>query len=112
MSRDRRRLENQKTFRAANEKQRERAGALVDAGDPVPCLCECADARCTQVLLLTLDTYREVRAEGGGRFLIAPNHELVEREFVVSREERFWVTEKPDLVQEDDSVAHHGSSGG
>jgi hypothetical protein len=112
VGRESRRLENQQTFRAANERQRERAGTLIGAGDPVPFLCECADPRCTQVLLLTLEAYGDVRSGGDGRFVVVPNHELVEGEVVVEAGEHFWVTEKPHSAQEQDAVESRGQTGG
>lgn len=59
----------------------------------VPFLCECPDAGCTQIVLLTLGEYGRVRGRAR-QALVAHGHEdlLVER--VVEQNDRFVLTEK------------------
>jgi hypothetical protein len=88
--------ENQTTFRRLNE---DIEGVAEDLGDSltvrlIPFLCECADARCTEIIRLTLTEYEDLRA-GPRRFGVVPGHEIgSEDEQVVSRSERFTTVEK------------------
>jgi hypothetical protein len=88
--------ENQTTFRRLNE---EIEGVVEDAGDSltvrlIPFLCECADARCTKIIRLTLREYEDIRA-GPRRFAVALGHEIgSEDEQVVSQSDRFTTVEK------------------
>ena len=56
---------NQATFRAANERIGAAAG-VYDVATPVPFICECADPTCTEVVLLELDQYEEIRSDSVG----------------------------------------------
>ena len=86
---------NEGRFRDANEHLERRAQELVGVGDadPVPFLCECPDAACTQVVLVTLPEYEYVRS-AGERGLAAVGHEDESIERVVATNDRFLVTEK------------------
>jgi hypothetical protein len=64
---------NDATFRNANEGIEEKAESL-DV-DPAPFLCECADETCTQIIRLTLQEYKEIRAEPT-HFLNVPGHQV------------------------------------
>jgi hypothetical protein len=63
---------NDATFRDANEKIR--AGAERYAVDPAPFLCECADATCRDIVLLTAEEYERIRATPT-HFLNVPGHD-------------------------------------
>ena len=63
---------NDATFRNANERIEGKAESL--GVDPVPFLCECADASCTEIILLRLSEYEEIRADPT-HFLNAPGHD-------------------------------------
>ena len=64
---------NNATFRDANEHIGAAAGAYgIDA--PVPFICECADARCSEIVRMTLEEYEEVRADSRN-FLNVPGHQ-------------------------------------
>jgi hypothetical protein len=64
---------NNATFRDANEHIGVAAGVFgIDS--PVPFICECADARCSEIVRLTLEQYEEVRADSR-HFLKVPGHE-------------------------------------
>jgi hypothetical protein len=67
--------ENDATFRAANEKVAASADAY-DLTGPVPFICECAEETCTNVILVSLDDYREIRKHPR-RFLNVPGHEAL-----------------------------------
>ena len=94
--RARRVAENQSTFRRANEQIEETAQELADSLtlQRIPFLCECAEARCTNIIQLTLAEYADVRA-GPRRFAVAPGHEVASAdELVIGRSDRFTTVEK------------------
>ena len=65
--------QNNATFREANEHISAAAGAYgVDA--PVPFICECADAGCSEIVRMTHEEYEEVRADSR-HFLNVPGHQ-------------------------------------
>ncbi len=63
---------NDAIFRKANEEIREAAERL--EVENVPFICECADPSCREILLLTLEEYREIRTNAR-HFINAPGHE-------------------------------------
>ena len=99
-SRDERVAANEATFRAANERIRDKAIELDQAGDFVPFICECADTGCTDLIQMTLSEYEHVRADSH-TFTIARGHEAGASERVVGGEgDRFAVVEKKPPGQE------------
>lgn len=86
---------NEGTFRDANEKL-ERGARKILAGDEdslVPFLCECPRQECTQVVLLTLAEYEEVRAAPRqGLAVVGHDDPSVER--VIKEVDRYVLTEK------------------
>ena len=69
-----RRARNEVTFRAANEGIASKAAALGAGDEPAPFLCECPQPTCTDLVFLSLDEYREIRAHPR-HFLARPGHE-------------------------------------
>jgi hypothetical protein len=87
---------NQSTFRRANEQIEETAQDLADdlTVQKLPFLCECANARCTKIIRLTLAEYEDIRS-GSRRFAVVPGHEVADgNERVVSQNDRFTTVEK------------------
>jgi hypothetical protein len=86
---------NEGIFRDANEQIEQRAIELVgvEDGQFVPFLCECPQLECTEVALLTLKEYEQVRA-GGKQGLAVLGHEDPSIEAVLAQNERFVMTEK------------------
>lgn len=81
---------NNATFRDANEHIGAAAGAYgIDS--PVPFICECADARCSEIVRLTLEQYEEVRADSR-RFLNVPGHQDAAE--VVAERDGYVIVEK------------------
>jgi hypothetical protein len=60
-------------FREANERLREERTRLVPDEERTPFLCECADERCSEVVLLTLAEYERARSNGN-RFFVTTEH--------------------------------------
>jgi hypothetical protein len=92
---------NNLIFRDANEKIGERAEALDITEQRVPFLCECTDAGCTDVLLLTIEEYSRVR-EYPTRSLNAPGHDRSAGEWEQPVEDHgtYVVVEKVGLAAE------------
>lgn len=59
-------------FRDANERIKKSAAAAEI--ERVPFICECADARCTQIVRLTIAEYETIRSDPT-HFLNVPGHE-------------------------------------
>ena len=64
---------NDSIFRHANEEIDEVAEAG-RVGEPTPFICECADPRCHEIILMTLAEYGEIRQDAR-LFLNVPGHE-------------------------------------
>jgi hypothetical protein len=95
-SRQDRLVENEKLFRTANERLRERVEDIVAPGESIPFLCECIDDTCMARIELTHDEYKNVRA-GEDRFVIAPGHPQLDGERIVEEEDHFVVVSKEDI---------------
>jgi hypothetical protein len=87
--------ENEALFRDANEKLVQYATANVndELGRLVPFLCECDRVDCTEVILVALPDYEQVRAHSR-RSIQVKGHENDEIEDVVDESDRYVVTEK------------------
>jgi hypothetical protein len=64
--------QNERAFRAANEKI-DAARRRLDLDGPVPYLCECESESCTQLIPLDAEAYGVARADAT-RFLIVTGH--------------------------------------
>jgi hypothetical protein len=86
---------NEGRFRDANEELEQQAVEIVGVEDDrlVPFLCECPQMDCTQVALLTLEEYEQIRSDGR-QGLAVLGHEDLSIERVLERNERFVMTEK------------------
>jgi hypothetical protein len=84
---------NEALFREVNEniaRLEERQGATTTEPAYV---CECADAGCTEQIVIDPETYRRVRADPR-LFFVRPGHEDPELERVVERHDGYLVVEK------------------
>lgn len=95
---ERRRAENEVTFRAANEKIRDARLELMAGDGPTPFLCECADPSCREVMLVDLAEYEFTRAEPA-RFLLAAGH-AGENAHVVRRGDGYEIVVKEGVERE------------
>ena len=98
---------NKETFRNANERLERSARELVGRHDRsfVPFICECPDAACTAVVLMTLTEYADVRAHVD-RGVAAIGHDDGGIERLVTQNERFVVTERLGRTREIDRERH------
>jgi hypothetical protein len=84
---------NNATFRDANEHISAAAG-VYGIDSPVPFICECADASCSQIVPLTLEEYEEIRADSR-HFLHVPGHEdSAGMAQIVARRDGYVIVEK------------------
>ena len=84
---------NNATFRDANEHIGAAAG-IYGIDSPVPFICECGDARCSEIVRLTLEEYDEVRADSR-HFLHVPGHEdAAGAAQIVARRDDYVIVEK------------------
>jgi hypothetical protein len=95
-------VQNNYTFREANEQIRAKADEYDAPIERVPFLCECPVPSCTQILRLTLAEYEEVRANPR-HFFTAPGHEQADASVghVVSRESDYVIVEKDEQVSKE-----------
>jgi len=89
-------VENEKLFRRANERLRERAEGIVEPGRSIPFLCECIDEKCMERIDLTLEDYGKVRSDDD-HFVIASGHPRLEGEKIVEKEDGFLIVSKEDV---------------
>jgi len=90
---ERKRAENEATFRDANENIRAAERQLDPPLARVPYLCECDDVGCRETIRLTAPEYERLRADGA-TFAIAPGHSSAGD--VVERHEDYLVVRKRD----------------
>jgi hypothetical protein len=88
-------VQNNQTFRAANERIKEKSDEYGSPLERIPFLCECPQEDCREILRLTIAEYADVRANTDHYFTL-PEHAaadaLVGR--VISREDGYVVVEK------------------
>jgi hypothetical protein len=87
---------NQSTFRDANERiERAAQSHRFEPDQRVPFICECADPRCRELVMLSLADYEAVRAYAE-RFFLAAGHEDADEphERILEAEQGYVVAEK------------------
>jgi hypothetical protein len=95
---------NDAIYREANERI-ESAAEEYEVAGPIPFICECADPKCRDVVLLTMPEYEEIRANPT-HFVNLPGHERLAADHVetVRRAPGYLVVEKVgragEIVQE------------
>jgi len=94
-SRDTRREENQKLFRAGNERLRSVADDWVPDSSRVPFLCECADEFCDGRVELRMEEWQRVACRPG-HFVMIGGHPRSEGEKVVGSLAGYDIVEKPE----------------
>jgi hypothetical protein len=88
-------VKNNQTFRAANERIKEKSDLYGSPLERIPFLCECPREDCREILRLTVAEYSDVRANSR-RYFTVPAHAAADDPVgrVVSREEGYVVVEK------------------
>ena len=85
---------NEAAYRGINERiRRYEEQEEDDHGEPMTFLCECAEGACIEQIHIDLEDYGRVRRDAR-RFVIAPEHDEPEIEWVVDRHADYWVVEK------------------
>jgi hypothetical protein len=94
-------VDNNLTFRRANERIRAKAEEYEAPLELIPFLCECPRPDCVQVVRMTIPQYSAVRANPMC-FFTAPGHETAEAPFgrVVGSEDGYVVVEKDTTAAE------------
>ncbi|TML96852.1 MAG: hypothetical protein E6G03_04175 [Actinobacteria bacterium] len=94
-------VNNNLTFRQANERIRSKAEEWDAPFDRFPFLCECPWPDCVQIVRLTIREYAAVRANPT-HFFTAPGHEAAEEPVgrVVGSEDGYVVVEKDQTAVE------------
>lgn len=88
-------MQNNLTFRAANERIRAKAAEYNEPMERIPFLCECPDMGCTTIVRMAPSEYEAVRANSKHFFTVA-GHEKAEEPVgeVVAREDGYVLVEK------------------
>jgi hypothetical protein len=89
--RDGRLRENQRTFRAANERINDLA--QVTDGERVPFLCECGEIACLGRIDASLSEFVVIH-EDRTRYFILPGHMRVDGEEILTANDRYEIVEK------------------
>jgi len=84
---------NEDLFRKVNDQIEGVNEAFGTITGTMSLLCECGKLQCIEQIELTVDAYRELRADPT-RFAVKPGHELPDVERVVERHERYFVVQK------------------
>ena len=87
---------NESAARTSNERlSRMAISHRFAPGQRVPFVCECADAMCHEIVLLSLQEYERVRVHPS-RFLLVAGHEDAEvtNEWIVAAENGYAIVEK------------------
>jgi hypothetical protein len=102
LSREDRIAKNEVLFREVNERIDEvhQRGATT-----FRVVCECGDASCKEMLEVTSDEYRNVRAQPT-HFIVIPGHEILDVEAVIESTANFNVVRKH-VEEEDIARATH-----
>ena len=84
---------NEDLFRKVNDQIEGVNEAFGTITGTMSLLCECGKLECIEQIELTVDAYRELRADPT-RFAVKPGHELSDVERVVERHEHYFVVQK------------------
>jgi hypothetical protein len=84
---------NEDLFRKVNDQIEGVNEAFGTITGTMSLLCECGKLECIEQIDLTVDAYRELRADPT-RFAVKPGHELSDVERVVERHEGYFVVQK------------------
>ena len=84
---------NEDLFRKVNDQIEGVNEAFGTLTGTMSLLCECGKIDCIEQIDLTIDEYRELRADPT-RFAVRPGHEIPDVEQIVERHEGYFVVQK------------------
>jgi hypothetical protein len=85
---------NEVLFREVNEEVQALALRFdTDRSAPLRLVCECANAECSETIVVPTEAYEDVRAHAR-RFVVLPGHETTALERIVAITDGFAVVEK------------------
>ena len=92
---------NQSLFREVNERVKDVNDGFRIFTALSDWVCECANDRCVERIVMSSEEYEHIRANGA-RFFVAPSAEHVwpDVERVVERQDRYWIVEKIEVAAE------------
>jgi hypothetical protein len=91
--RARRIAENESRFREINERLERDLRALPDDDRPVPFVCECGQASCSEPVPMLIDEYERLRVDAR-HFAVVAGHEIADAEDVIVTTDRYSVVRK------------------
>lgn len=91
--RARRAAKTQCDLRGYNERRKELERSAVADDEPIPFVCECADADCHAAMELTVEQLEAGHAQSD-LFIVKPGHVFPEFEEVVAGFDRYWIVRK------------------
>ena len=84
---------NEDLFRKVNDQIEGVSAAFGTITGTMSILCECGTLDCIEQIDLTIDQYRELRADAT-RFAVRPGHEIPDVERIVKRQDGYFVVQK------------------
>jgi hypothetical protein len=93
-TRNKRREDNQRLFKDANQRLHDVVEHKAREATPVPFLCECADVECMERVEVSLEQWQAV-ADQENRFIIVAGHPRIEGEDIVDTLGPYELVEKP-----------------
>lgn len=92
-SRDERKEQNQRMFRAANERMQEMIDGEVPYGTVIPFLCECADSECLGRINIDASDYEGIHIDRD-LYIVLRDHPTIEGEEVVDQQDGYDIVSK------------------
>ena len=92
-SRQERKAQNQRVFRAANERMQEMIDGQVPYGTVIPFLCECADNECLGRINMNAADYEGIHIDRD-LYIVLRDHPTIEGENVVEQEDGYDIVSK------------------
>jgi hypothetical protein len=92
-ARDERKAQNQRTFRAANERMEQVIDGQVPYGTIIPFLCECADNECRGRIDMDTSDYEGIHIDRD-LFIVLRDHPTIDGEDVVEQHDGYDIVRK------------------
>ena len=91
--RDERKEQNQRIFRAANERMQEMIDGEVPHGTMIPFLCECADDTCLGRINMDAYDYEGIHVDRD-LYIVLRDHPTIDGEEIVGQEDGYDIVSK------------------